>query len=929
MPSRKTLSDIEKNRPLVADIRLLGRILGEVIREQEGLPAFELVERIRKFSVAFRIGRDANAGRSLERLLKSLSTDQTVSVIRAFSYFSHLANIAEDRHHVRRRQHHEQAGHVQSGSIAMSLERLARAGIHADTIAHTLQRAFVSPVLTAHPTEVQRKSILDAERTIAQLVGQREPLTSSHALQLNEAHIRARITQLWQTRMLRQTKLTVLDEIENALTYYQTTFLREIPQLYSVLEAALPGQDIAPFFRMGHWIGGDRDGNPNVNASTLQAALCRQSETALRFYLAEVHALGAELSMSALLVDISPAMEQLTDRSPDPNPHRQDEPYRRALVGIYAKLAATLQSLTGQEALRHAVVSQSPYSCADAFAADLQVIRDSLVTHHGQALVATRLQPLLRAAQVFGFHLATLDLRQSSDQHEMVVAELLRVAGMEDHYSALPEAQRRELLVRQLTDPRPLRIRSTCYSEHTVQELAIFETALDMRQRYGVQAIRHCIISHTEDVSDLLEVLLLQKEAGLLRGTLENAVADLIVSPLFETIADLRRAEPIMRAYYALPGIKAMVQRSGSEQDIMLGYSDSNKDGGFFTSNWELYRAETALVKLFNALNSAQQHAPITLRLFHGRGGTVGRGGGPSFEAILAQPPGTVNGQIRLTEQGEVIASKYAHPDIGRRNLETLVAATLEATLLHPTRNAPQAFLDTADALSQASMAAYRTLVYDTPGFTDYFFAATPIREIAELNLGSRPASRKATGRIEDLRAIPWGFSWGQCRAALPAWYGFGAAVVHFLGKDPTQQDQRLILLQRMHKQWPFFRTLLSNLDMVLAKTDLAITARYVALVDNKKLRNHIFKAIQLEWQATCDALQRITGEHQRLANNPALARSIEHRFAYLDPLNHLQVELMRRHRQGHSPQQADLERLQRGIRLSINGIAAGLRNTG
>jgi phosphoenolpyruvate carboxylase len=286
MPSRKTLSDIEKNRPLVADIRLLGRILGEVIREQEGLPAFELVERIRKFSVAFRIGRDANAGRSLERLLKSLSTDQTVSVIRAFSYFSHLANIAEDRHHVRRRQHHEQAGHVQSGSIAMSLERLARAGIHADSIAHTLQRAFVSPVLTAHPTEVQRKSILDAERAIAQLVGQREPLTSSHALQLNEAHIRARITQLWQTRMLRQTKLTVLDEIENALTYYQTTFLREIPQLYSVLEAALPGQDIAPFFRMGHWIGGDRDGNPNVNASTLQAALCRQSETALRFYLA-------------------------------------------------------------------------------------------------------------------------------------------------------------------------------------------------------------------------------------------------------------------------------------------------------------------------------------------------------------------------------------------------------------------------------------------------------------------------------------------------------------------------------------------------------------------------------------------------------------------------------------------------------------------
>jgi phosphoenolpyruvate carboxylase len=578
------------------------------------------------------------------------------------------------------------------------------------------------------------------------------------------------------------------------------------------------------------------------------------------------------------------------------------------------------------------VVSQSPYPNADAFVADLLVIRESLQAHHGQALVAMRLQPLIRAAQVFGFHLATLDLRQSSDQHESVVAELLRMAGMHCDYSALPEQQRRDLLVRQLADPRPLRIRSASYSEHTVQELAIFETALTMRQRYGVQAIRHCIISHTEDVSDLLEVLLLQKEAGLLRGTLDHAVVDLIVSPLFETIADLQRAEPIMRAYFALPGIKAMVQRSGAEQDIMLGYSDSNKDGGFFTSNWELYCAETALVNLFGDLNgehnSEHNDAPITLRLFHGRGGTVGRGGGPSFEAILAQPPGTVNGQIRLTEQGEVIASKYAHPDIGRRNLETLVAATLEATLLHPTRNAPQTFLDAASVLSRASMAAYRKLVYETKGFTDYFFAATPIREIAELNLGSRPASRKATGRIEDLRAIPWSFSWGQCRAALPAWYGFGSAVADYLGSDCAQQAQALILLKRMYKQWPFFRTLLSNLDMVLAKTDLAITARYVALVDNKKLRNHIFKTIQTEWQSTADALALITGEHQRLASNPALARSIKHRFPYLDPLNHLQVELMRRHRQS-SVADTDPERLQRGIRLSINGIAAGLRNTG
>jgi phosphoenolpyruvate carboxylase len=380
-----------------------------------------------------------------------------------------------------------------------------------------------------------------------------------------------------------------------------------------------------------------------------------------------------------------------------------------------------------------------------------------------------------------------------------------------------------------------------------------------------------------------------------------------------------------MRAYYALPGIAALIQRSGGEQDIMLGYSDSNKDGGYFTSNWELYGAEIALVELFGAL---RKERGITLRLFHGRGGTVGRGGGPSYQAILAQPPGTVNGQIRLTEQGEVIASKYANPEIGRRNLETLVAATLEATLLHPTKSASKSFLEAAAAISDASFAAYRKLVYETPGFTDYFFAATPIREIAELNIGSRPASRKSTRAIEDLRAIPWGFSWGQCRVALPGWCGFGSAINAYLGKSPKDRKDKLALLQRMYKQWPFFRTLLSNLDMVLAKSDLGIAARYVELVEDKRLGKKIFAAIQAEWQATSDALSLITGDKVRLASNPSLARSIEHRFPYLDPLNHLQVELMRRYRQQREGEAIN-ERVQRGIHISINGIAAGLRNTG
>jgi phosphoenolpyruvate carboxylase len=920
----------DNERPLVEDIRLLGRILGDVIREQEGVQAFELVERIRKLSVAFRRDADHEADRALKSLLKTLSGDQAVSVIRAFTYFSHLANLAEDRHHIRRRQVHERAGDTQEGSVEVALARLRWAGIAPRAISQTLAASYVSPVLTAHPTEVQRKSILDAEREIAQLLTERDEIKARalpkdalapRELAANEAQIRARVMQLWQTRLLRFSKLTVADEIENALSYYEATFLREIPRLYAELERHLGREPVASFLRMGMWIGGDRDGNPNVGAQTLELALRRQCEVALRHYLTEVHHLGRELSISAILVDVVPAMRALAESSPDKDDHREDEPYRRALAGMYARLAATLKEFTGGDAARHRLPPQNPYRSAEEFHADLCTIRDSLLAGHSGALVPHRLQPLIRAVEVFGFHLATMDLRQSSDHHEAVVAELLATARVEPRYAQLDEPARRQLLLRLLNDARPLRVVGATYSEHARGELAVFETALRLRAQYGRDAIRHYIISHTEAVSDLLEVLLLQKEVGLMRGTLDDhALADLIVVPLFETIEDLRNAAPIMREFYALPGVAALVQRSGAEQDVMLGYSDSNKDGGIFTSNWELYRAGLALVELFDQLAASHR---IRLRMFHGRGGTVGRGGGPSYQAILAQPPGTVRGQIRLTEQGEVIGSKYANPEIGRRNLETLVAATLEATLLQPTKSAPRAFLDAAEQLSQASMRAYRELVYETPDFTEFFFGATPIREIAELNIGSRPASRKASQRIEDLRAIPWSFSWGQCRATLNGWYGFGSAVEAFLAQAPSRKEA-LALLQKMYKQWPFFRALLSNMDMVLAKSDLALASRYAGLVADARLRKRIFGAVEAEWHRTVDALNAITGERQRLAGNPALQRSIRHRFPYIDPLHHLQVELVRRYRAG----QAD-ERVRRGIHISINGIAAGLRNTG
>ena len=927
-----------KDQPLVDDIRLLGRILGDVIRAQEGVAAYDLVEQVRQLSVAFRRDADQDADKALKKLLKGLSDEQTLRVIRAFTYFSHLANLAEDRHHIRRRTVHERAGSTQEGSIAVAMARLRSAGIAPRAVAQMLAKSYVAPVLTAHPTEVQRKSILDAEREISALLTARDDIQqraqfyrdskdalTPRELASNETRLRARVAQLWQTRLLRNSKLTVADEIENALSYYESTFLTEIPQLYAELEQALGDEPVASFLRMGQWIGGDRDGNPHVSAGTLSRALERQAEVALRHYLREVHSLGAELSLSAQLVPIAPEMLQLAERSPDRNTHRQDEPYRRALTGIYARLAATLKHLTGREAARHAVAPQNAYATAQEFLADLRVIEESLRSHQGSALIAERLHPLLRAVEVFGFHLATVDLRQSSDQHERVVAELLATARVEADYGTLAEPQRRALLLHLLADARPLRVVDAVYSAHTLGEIAIFETALQMRARFGTQAIRHYIISHTETVSDLLEVLLLQKEVGLMRGTLDGAcVADLIVVPLFETIDDLRNAASIMRELYALPGLAALVRASGAEQDVMLGYSDSNKDGGIFTSNWELYRAEIALAALFDEMNAAQPGPPIRLRMFHGRGGTVGRGGGPSYQAILAQPPGTVRGQIRLTEQGEVIASKYANPEIGRRNLETLVAATLEASLLAPTESATEAFLAAAAELSQASMRAYRALVYETPGFTAYFFNATPIREITELHIGSRPASRKPSQKIEDLRAIPWGFSWGQCRLTLPGWYGFGAAVEAFVqapGKNPLAQMK---LLQQMYREWPFFRTLLSNMDMVLAKSDPALASRYSELVTDAHLRKKVFGTIEAEWQRTTRALTRITGEKHRLAHNTALARSIQHRFPYLDPLHHLQVELVRRWRTGQGDGQ-----VQAGIHLSINGIAAGLRNTG
>ena len=916
----------EKDEPLREDIRLLGRMLGDTLRTIEGKTAFDLIERVRGLSVRCHRDDDMAARRELHDVLNDLSPAQTIQVVRAFSYFSHLANIAEDQHHIRRARAHAMAGStLREGTLAHSVERAIGFGVDVDRLTSFFGGAQVQPVLTAHPTEVQRRSILDCHWLIAAVLDERDRCQKTPEEQAEqEEAIRRAIMTLWQTRMLRRAKLSVMDEVGNALTYYDTTFLRALPRLYNAVEDQLAklvpdwpaDYELPPFLRPGSWIGGDRDGNPFVTAEVLSSALRAQSQRAMNFYLEQLQKLGAALSSTQVLIGVSDELSALAAASPDRNPHHDDEPYRRATAGIYARMAATARVLDDMEPPLPAVPDATPYATAEEFLADLDIIHRSLVEHASALMARGRLRRLRRAVSIFGFHLAPLDLRQNSDVHVRTVHELFEAARPGVDYAGRSEEGRIALLLGELATPRLLSTPFLAYSEETMGELAIFHAAREAQQRYGKAAIENVIISKTDGVSDILEVALLLKEAGLLRP--REGQLDVNIVPLFETIEDLAACGATMDRLFGLPAYRRLLESRGLCQEVMLGYSDSNKDGGFLTSGWSLYRAEIALIEVF------RKHG-VTPRLFHGRGGTVGRGGGPSYQAILAQPAGAVQGRIRITEQGEVIASKYANPELGRRNLEILAAATLEATLLPHEHDAPsEEFLEAMAELSDHAFRAYRALVYETPGFEEYFWESTVIAEIAQLNIGSRPSSRKQTRSIESLRAIPWVFSWSQCRLMLPGWYGFGTAVAAY---REAHCEGGMELLRNMVKEWGFFRTLLSNMDMVLGKSDLAIAARYSELVQNAELRRTIFERISTEWHASAAALLDITGQKELLDGNPLLKRSIRNRFPYLDPINHLQIELLRRHR-STPPEEMD-ERVQRGVHLAINGIAAGLRNSG
>ncbi|MEU2351333.1 phosphoenolpyruvate carboxylase [Modestobacter sp. NPDC049651] len=903
------------------DIRLLGRVLGEVIAEQAGPEVLELVESTRV--EAFEVRRSQAERQHLADRLAALDPRSANHVVRAFSHFSLLANIAEDVHHERRRRFHRREGSPpQQGSLAATLELLDDAHLDGATVARELSGALVVPVVTAHPTETRRRTISQVQRAVSELMRRREDEDPAWS-----AHLWREVLTLWQTALLRLSRLRLADEIDEALRYYDLSLFEVVPEINTQLRRALrkrwPDADLlpTPMLQPGSWIGGDRDGNPFVTADAVRRATTRQAETALGHHLAELVCLGDELSMSDRLVRPTAELYALADSAQDDSPFRADEPYRRALRGIYRRLAATALRVLGHVPGEQPDAVLPAYGTPDELLADLATVDASLRSHGAGALADDRLARLRDAVEVFGFHLCGLDMRQNSSVHEEVLAELLAWAGVCDDYAALDEAARVELLTGELRLRRPLVRPDAELSELARGELDLLVAAAEQVRLLGPRAIPNYVISMCESVSDVLEVAVLLKEVGLLDPDGPDGPASTVnISPLFETIDDLQAAGRTLEAMLAQPLYRALVTSKGELQEVMLGYSDSNKDGGYLAANWALYRAELALVDV------AEAHG-IRLRLFHGRGGTVGRGGGPSYEAIKAQPPGSVAGALRITEQGEVIAAKYSTPDLARRNLEALVAATLESTLVNSEGLGDDAAETYAlfDDLAARARAAYSALVHETPGFVEWFRAATPIRELAELNIGSRPPSRKAGDKITDLRAIPWVFSWSQTRIMLPGWYGTGSALESWVGGDPS----RLEVLQDLHARWPFFRTVLSNMGMVLAKTDLDLAARYASLVPDEELRERVFGQVVAEHERTVRMLLAVTGDEHLLADNPALARSIRNRFPYLEPLHHLQVEMLRRRRRADFGDGPDDELVRRCIQLAINGVATALRNSG
>jgi len=910
---------------LSEQVRRLGDLLGETLVEQEGHGLFERVEEVRRLAKAHRAG-DAAAGQRLLERIESLPLHEARGVVKAFAAYFQLVNLAEEEERIRilrRRAHEAQArGEPMGETIAAAVRHLREEGITRDEMQALVSRLLVMPVFTAHPTEAKRRTVLTKLGRIAEALRQLDfasptPDEQGALIEL----VREEVVSLWQTEETRHQRLEVMDEVINGLYYFETTLFDLVPVLRRRLRRALEREypestfEVPAFLRFASWIGGDRDGNPHVTARVTEQALREHKTTALRLYqmsmdrmrglLSNAESLGVTEALRASLEADAALFPEEMRRAIERYPR---QPYRQKLALVYRKLATTLEE--SGRAWRHEYRPRpGTYGTAEALVADLAVVQDSLRAHRGERLAEGRLGVLREQAETFGFHLASLDLRQHAQRHEAALHEMFARYGIVSDYAALAEEQRVEILARELGSPRPLSPAEVDFSDETNETLSTFRVARRAQVRLGPGAVGAYIVSMARGASDVLAPLLLARDAGCADG--------LDIVPLFETVKDLHACPAVMATLFTSPAYAPHLARRDRGQPVMIGYSDSNKDAGYVTANWELQRAQRALADV------CRSHR-VSLLLFHGRGGSVGRGGGPTNRAILAQPQDSVAGRLRLTEQGEAITNRYASRDLAERHLEQLVHAVLVTSLSRerpdPAREASwQSLMTTVSAAAEES---YRALVHRSPALVSYFHAATPVDEIAFLHLGSRPARRRPGTDLSDLRAIPWVFAWTQSRVNLPAWYGLGSALAAWAGDDGSRWDE----LATAYRQWPFFRTLVDNAQLSLRKADLLIAGVYSSLATAED-RAEVFPRLRAEYESTEKAIERVTGQNDLLDNEPWLQRSIRLRNPYIDPMNYAQVALLRRLRA--EPEGPDAAALRDAVLLSVNGIAAGLRNTG
>jgi phosphoenolpyruvate carboxylase len=917
---------------LSATIHFFGDILGRVIRDQAGEAMFEMEEQVRALAKEVRAGARPEAADELRALVSRASIAEARDLLRAFAAYFALVNLAEQlqRGWVLRDRARAAPNEPRAESIAAAVTDLALAGVDADDVQRWLDNAAVVPVFTAHPTEARRRTTLERLRRIADVVealhGHEPGATEEIARRVEEE-----VVGLWQSDDVRAARPTVLDEVKSGLYYFEAGLFDLVPRLYREIERALaasyPGRTfrVPPILRFGSWIGGDRDGNPFVTPDVTVEAVRRLRMAAIRRHVATVEDLGHRLSQSTREVGVSEELDASLAEDDAREPalgadllkRLPFEPYRRKCSHIRQKL---LHTLAHAEHWKPDLCRADPppadrarYHRRDELLADLAVMERSLRAHGGAAVADGTLRDAIREVEVFGLCTATLDLRQHGGRHAVAVAEILAAAGVHADYLRLPEEERTAVLSRALADPRPLVPVRPALSPEAREVVDTFRTTFAILEELSPEAVDKVIVSMTRGASDVLAALLLAKDAGLYRPN--EGVSLLDVAPLFETGADLAAAPRVMAACFASPAYREHLRLRGDRQEVMLGYSDSNKDAGFVASNWALYRAQRDLC-------AVGANEGVSVSFFHGRGGSIGRGGGPANQAILAQPPGTVGERIRLTEQGEVIADRYGLPALAHRHLEQLVNAVLRAGFAQTATPEP-AWEHAMDRLAALAREHYRALVYDDPRFVTYFRAATPIAEIGRLNLGSRPSARKPSGRIEDLRAIPWVFAWMQSRHTLPGWYGLGYALERFV----EEEEDALALLQRMVEAWPFFRTLLESAQMILGKADLHIAGRYAELCADRELGREMFGKIEAEHERARRMICQVVKAEEILDYAPVLKRSIALRNPYVDPMSYIQVEMLERLRA--APEGAERAGLEDAIMLSISGIAAGLKNTG